>query len=376
MNPSQQEKLDYIRLARSQNIGPSTFFRLIEIFSSAKKAIENFDDFLASSGAVKKIKLLSNSDAQKELMKVEKFGAEILIFCQEEYPRLLREIPDPPPILTVKGRKELLDQSSIAVVGPRNASFNATAFAKKIAADLAQNSIIVASGLAKGVDAAAHKASVHNGTIAFIAGGIDNIYPPENKNLYQEIFEKGLIVSEQAFSSPPKPANFIQRNRLISGISLGTAVIEAGLKSGSLTTARFALDQGREIYSVPGSPLDVRCLGTNRLIKEGARVLENIDDIMGDFYDIQERFSEVGILREPDFEEFKFPEFKMPSNNEIKDLREEILSKLSFTPISIEDISEEMQISSRLINIALTQLELLDKIEISSNKVYLKSSFS
>ncbi len=370
---STQEKIDWIRLTRSENIGRSLFFNLIKIFGSVQEALDKVVDFAKQGGLGRSIKLCEKVEAEKELNETTKFGAEILIFNEKKYPRLLREIPDPPPLITVKGRQELFDCDSIAVVGPRNASFNGIAFAKKISQDLSQNSIVTVSGLARGVDAAAHKAAIDFGTIAVIAGGIDHIYPKENEELYHRISKLGLLVSETAFGAPPKGGNFVQRNRLISGLSLGVIVVEAGAKSGSLITARYASEQGREVFAVPGSPLDPRSHGTNRLIKDGARMLETIDDVLEDFIGLRARFSDVGKLREPEVEEFIAPPSKMPSDDDIKKVREEILSRLNFTPIAVVDIIEHLQMPARLINIALVQLELADKIEINFDKINLKN---
>lgn len=367
-----QDKIDYLRLVRSENVGRSTFFRLIDIFSSASKALEQVYDFAKEGGLNRKINILSKDEAEKEIIATQKFGAEIITFDEEIYPQLLREIPDPAPILTIKGKTEFFLKDSIAVVGPRNASFNGLSFAKKIAGDLGQNSIVVTSGLARGVDASAHKAALATGTIAVIAGGIDNIYPTENKELFSKISTQGLLISEQSFGSPPKPANFVQRNRLISGLSLGVIIVEAGMKSGSLTTARFAAEQGREVFAVPGSPLDPRSFGTNRLIKDGAKMVENIDDVLEDFLFLKTKFNRSGKLSEPESEDFQGLEIKMPSDVDIKKIREEIFSKLSSNPISIEEIIEELQLSSRLVNIAVVQLELANKIEVNFGKVVLK----
>jgi DNA processing protein len=321
----------------------------------------------------REIKICSEKEVEKEIENSKKIGAEIILFCEEKYPRLLREIEDPAPILTVKGKTEFLNQHAIAVVGPRNASFNGVAFARKIAADLCDNSLIVTSGMAKGIDAAAHEASLNSGTIAVIAGGIDHIYPTENTDLYHKIAKQGLIVSESPFGVPPKGGNFIQRNRIISGLSLGVVVVEAGLRSGSLTTARFAGEQGREIFSVPGSPFDPRCHGTNRLIKQGAKLTENIDDILEELVALKARFGESGMMQEPEVEDFIAPIPKMPSDDDIRKVREEILTKLSFVPISIEAIITELRVPPRLVNIAVIQLELADKAEVRFGKVALKA---
>jgi len=371
-NISLQERINWIRLARSENVGKSTFFRLLDFYGSTQNALEKISEHAFQGGLGRKIKICLESEAEKELKISQKFGAEIVIFCEENYPRLLREIDDPAPIITVKGKVEFLNQYGVAVVGPRNASFNGIAFARKIAADLGENSLIVTSGLAKGIDGAAHAAALNSGTIAVIAGGIDHIYPSENTELYHQISKQGLIVSETPFGMPPKGGNFIQRNRIISGMSLGVVVVEAGLRSGSLTTARFAAEQGREVFSVPGSPFDPRCHGTNRLIKEGARLTEGINDILEEILNMKNLFDKVGIMQEPDVEDFAMPISKTPSEDDVKKVREEIFSKLSFTPISIEAIIQELQVSPRLVNIAVIQLELADKVEVRFGKVGLK----
>ncbi len=369
---SVSEKLNWIRLIRSENVGQSTFFRLLKIFGSAGSALNQVSDFAFQGGVERQIKVCSQHDAEKELANSQKFGAEIVFFCEENYPRLLREIPDPAPILTVRGQINFLNQNAIAVVGPRNASFNGIAFARKIAQELGENSLLVTSGLARGIDAAAHAGALASGTIAVIAGGINHIYPQENTELYRKIYARGLVVSESPFNAPPKGGNFVRRNRIISGLSLGVVVVEAGLKSGSLTTARFAVEQNREVFAVPGSPLDPRCLGTNRLIKQGAKLTENIDDILEEIVALKFKFGEAGILREPEAEGFVGPAPKLPTDSEVQKIRQEIFVRLSAVPTSIEEIIQEMQVPARLVNIALVQLELADKVEISFGKVVLR----
>ena len=369
---SPHEKLCSLRLARSENIGKSTFFRLVKIFGSPQKALEQVADYSASGCLGRKIKVCSAEDAEKELINSQNFGAEILTFFDEKYPRLLRDIPDPAPVLTVKGNIDFFDRDTIAIVGPRNASFGAINFAKKIASELAEHSIITVSGMARGVDTSAHKASLANGTIAVIAGGIDHIYPKENDELYAAISKQGLLVSENSFGMPPKGGNFVQRNRIISGLSFGVVVVEAGLKSGSLITARFAAEQGREVFSMPGSPFDPRCHGTNRLIKDGAKMIENIDDILEELPALRSRLRKMGMLKEPEVKEFIAPAPKMPEDDDVKKVRQELLRKLSFVPVEIEEIILELGCSSRIVNIALVQLELGEKIEVRLGKVVLK----
>ncbi len=363
------EQLNCLRLARSENIGKSTFFRLLKIFGSAQAALEQLPSFAASGGLKRKIKIFSSQEAELEIENTKNFGAEILTFFDENYPQLLRQISDPAPILTIKGNAEFFYQTTIAIVGPRNASFVAINFAKKIALELGQHSIVTVSGLARGIDCAAHQGSILSGTIAVIAGGIDHIYPAENAKLYDAISKQGLLVSENAFGTPPKGGNFVQRNRIISGLSLGVVVVEAGLKSGSLLTAKFAKEQGREVFAVPGSPFDARCLGTNRLIKDGAKMFENINDVLEELPRLKAKFKKTQILCEPDLAAFESPLQKMPSDSEIAKIRQEIFAKLSTFPTTIEEIIFATGAPARLVNIALVQLELAEKIEVNFGKV-------
>ncbi len=369
-----QEKLNWLRLARSENIGKSTFFRLIEIFGSVENALARVKDYAKEGGLRREIKIISVRQAEEELKNTTKFGAEIILFSDSNYPKLLREISDPPPVLTIKGNKDFLNRDAIAIVGPRNASYNAIAFAKKIALELGQNSLITVSGMARGVDAAAHEASILSGTIGVIAGGINNIYPKQNTNLFKEVLDRGLLISENYFGAPPKGGNFVQRNRIIAGLSFGVVVVEAGLRSGSLITAKFAINQGREVFAVPGSPFDPRCQGANRLIKDGAKMVEDIDDILEELSDLRLRFGNVKTLREPEFEEFISPQAKMPLDDDIRKVRDEILARLSFSPTSINQIIEETSMPIRVINIALVQLELAEKIIIDAGGIYLNIS--
>lgn len=365
---TETERLNWIRLARSSNIGSVTFFRLMEIFGSAQEALEKTPELVAQAGARKKVIISSLRDAENEVAQVKKFGAEILLFGDEDYPRLVREIYDPAPLLTIFGRKDLLNQDLIGVVGPRNATFHACKFAEKIAEDLGQNGVTIASGLARGVDAAAHRGSLKTGTVAVIAGGMGDIYPAENAKLYQQIYEEGIVISEVPFGVKPLGANFIQRNRIISGMSYGVVVVEAGMQSGSLTTARFALEQGREVFAVPGSPMDPRCLGSNMLLEDGAIFTQNASRVLKEMAGMKARFSEAGKLAEPEGIDFIAPPLKIPSDADLNKTREEVLQKIGFVAVSIEDIIAEVQLPARLVNIALVQLELAEIITVNSGR--------
>lgn len=366
---TEAERLNWVRLVRSANIGSVTFFRLIEIFGSAQEALEKTPELVAQAGARKKVVISSARDAENEIAQVKKFGAEILLFGDEDYPRLVREIYDPAPMLTIFGRKELLNQDSIGVVGPRNATFHACKFAEKIAEDLGQNGITIVSGLARGVDAAAHRGALKTGTVAVIAGGISDIYPSENAKLYQQIYEAGIVISEVPFGFKPLGSNFIQRNRIISGMSYGVVVVEAGMQSGSLATARFALEQGREVFAVPGSPMDPRCLGSNMLLEDGAIFTQNASRVLKEMSGMKARFSEAGKLAEPEGPEFIVPPSKIPSDADLNKARAEILQRIGFVAVKIEEIIAQVGLSARLVNIALVQLELAEIITVNSGYV-------
>lgn len=376
-NNSSQERVNYLRLARSENVGKTTFFRLLNIFGSAEKSLEQISSCAKNGGLKRNIKIASQAQIEQELEKTKNFGAEILLFNDKKYPRLLREISDPPPTITIKGDLELLERDIVAIVGPRNASMHGIAFARKIALELSQNSVTVVSGMARGIDSAAHESSILGGTVAVLAGGVNHIYPKSNEDLYQKITKHGLIMSENPFNFAPKGGNFIQRNRIISGLSFATLVIEAGLRSGSLKTAKYALNQGREVFAVPGSPFDERCQGSNGLIKDGANMLENIDDILSQLPSMRARFSEVGKISDSEImnDEFLIPNLQEPKDEDIKKIRDEILLKLSFAPIAIDQIITEFNIAPRLVNIAIVELELAEKIEVNLGKVSLKIPF-
>jgi DNA processing protein len=360
--PSKKEIIDWLQLSRSENIGPITFFKILEHFGSVENALANFDNFLNSSKNSQKIKLCERSIAIEEFEKTENFGGKILIFSDPLYPQLLREIPDSPPLITVKGDLDLLSQEKIAVVGPRNASFNALLYAKKFTLLLGQSSVISVSGMARGVDTAVHEASILSGTIAVLAGGINNIYPQENTNLYQQISKCGLILSEMPFDYIPKGPNFIQRNRLVSGLSIATVVIEAGLKSGSLATARFASEQNREIFAVPGSPFDPRCHGTNRLIKEGANIVTEVEDILSattkkNYY--HKKTAQISQIKK----EYNF------SNDQVSNARQKILEKLNSEPTNIDSLIFQLQIPINLFNTAVMELEIDNQVAVNYGKI-------
>jgi DNA processing protein len=274
---SDSERRAWLRLARTEHVGPVTFQSLITRFGSAAAALEELPR-LAQRGGGRNFVL--PDDCDRELEALAKLGGRMIASCEAEYPRGLAALDAPPPLISVLGHPHLLQKEMIAVVGARNASALARKFADMLARELGFAGLVVVSGLARGIDAAAHEAALAVGTVAVVAGGVDIVYPPENEKLYAAIKNQGVIVSEMRLGEAPQARHFPRRNRIISGLARGVVVVEAAEKSGSLITAGCALDQGREIFAVPGSPLDPRAKGANRLIREGATLTESAEDIL------------------------------------------------------------------------------------------------
>lgn len=364
------ETIDILRLIRSENIGPKTFFSLIKFFGSATKALENAQDFSLRGGKSKPIKLYSKEHALKELESLEKHKCSLITYKDSNYSELLSQISDPPPVLSYKGNISLLNHNKIiAIVGARNSSVNARSFASNLSKDLTKSGYVTTSGLARGIDTSVHSSSISS-TIAIIAGGIDHIYPPENKNLYAEIAENGLLLAELPVGFKPLSQHFPQRNRIISGLALATIVIEAGLKSGSLITANFALEQNREVFAAPGFPLDPRCIGSNRLIKNGAYLLENADDIILNVLS-NDRLKES--LKEGE-KYFNSLNLNMGNNNiQITDKdRKLVIELLSASDTTIDLIAKESKLDLPILYTIFLELELAGKIIRSAgNKISL-----
>lgn len=269
--------IDILQLINSDGIGAVSFYKYVKKFGSAKAALENIDA---------KKRIFSKAQAEDEIAKAQKNNAKIIAYNSSEYPQSLLEIPDAPPVLYVKGNEKLLNHHlNVAIVGARNASINGRKIASRIAYDLTQNNVLVVSGMARGIDTSAHKGAMYalnqkGPTIAVLGTGVDEIYPLENTELYEQIVEQGLLISEFSMGTPAQVSNFPRRNRIISGLCLGTLVVEATLKSGSLITARTALEQNKEVFAVPGSPLEPRSGGPNQLIRDGAVLTESANDIL------------------------------------------------------------------------------------------------
>ena len=369
----QQEHENIIRLIRSSNVSPRLFFRLISFFGSPKAALEHISDLSKSNirdSKGKFIRVFSKNDFDKEMNKLEKIGAKVLTFIDPLYPNLLLQMPDPPPVLIYKGNVNLLTKNVISIVGSRNASLASQSFASHIAKTIVQvQDIVTCSGFAKGIDYCVHKSSVKN-TIAVFAGSVSNIYPKEHEKLYHEIIEEGgVIVSEQPEGSKLFAHHFPLRNRIISGLSLTVVVIEAGVKSGALITAKCALEQGKEVMVAPGSPMDKRCLGSNKLIKEGAFVLSGPEDIIENIQSlcmIKNRMQEDNNI-------FSQKKHKFQTHNVTNSGKQKVLNALSSVPTTIEDILSCIDLDIQSLYFILIELELEDKISrISNNQVVLK----
>jgi len=274
-----EDLVDRLRLARTPGIGPVTHRQLIARFGSPAAALAAVPD-LARRGGGKAPTLYPRDEAQRELARVDKLGARFLALGQGLYPRLLAELEDAPPLLTAKGNLALLDRQAIAIVGARNASAAACRFARGLAYDLGQNDVVVVSGLARGIDSAAHDGALDTGTVGVVAGGIDIFYPPENQDRQTAMYERGLVLAEMPPGTEPRARHFPYRNRIIAGIASGTVLVEAAPKSGSLITARLAAEAGREVMAVPGSPLDPRAQGCNQLIRDGATLIQSAADVI------------------------------------------------------------------------------------------------
>ena len=274
-----EDLIDRLRLLRTPGIGPVTFRQLIMRFGTPAAALEAVPE-LARRGGGKAPAIRSVAEAEREVARVEKLGARFLALGQGLYPRLLAELEDAPPLLIAKGNLNLLDRQSVAIVGARNASAAACRFARGLAHDLGQQDLIIVSGLARGIDSAAHDGALATGTVGVIAGGIDIFYPPENQGRQEAMSEQGLVLAEMPPGTEPRARHFPYRNRIIAGMSGGTVVVEAAPRSGSLITARLAAEAGREVMAVPGSPLDPRAQGCNQLIRDGATLIQNAADVV------------------------------------------------------------------------------------------------
>lgn len=371
------EKVARLRLARSEGIGPVALARLLGRFGSAEAAIEALPRLARAGGAKAEPTLASQAEAEDEIAKIQKLGGSMLVLGENGYPALLAELPDPPGALAVLGDPCHLAARSVAVVGARNASINGQRVAATLAAELARAGLGVVSGLARGVDAAAHGGALDAGgiTVAAVAGGIDKPYPPEHAGLQKRIAEGGAVLAEAPLGTEPQARHFPRRNRLIAGLSLGVVVVEAAPKSGSLLTARLALEQGRELFAVPGSPLDPRARGANDLIRQGAHLTESADDVLANLPDSPRR---EGLARLPLFARGPAPvraaeeTLPLPSPMETDRARPQIVDLLGPSPVPIDDLLRLSGITAAALAEVLLELDLAGRLErLPGNRVAL-----
>ena len=350
------EKLDWLRLIRSDNVGPITFFRLLERFGSAAAALDALPALARRGG--RQTKVCSKASAEQEMAMGDRLNASLLAKGEPGYPPLLAHIEDPPPLLYVIGNAHLLERDAVAVVGARNASLNGRRFARQLCRDLGRGGLVVVSGMARGIDASAHDGALETGTVAVIAGGIDVVYPKENAALHDQVRERGVMISEMEPGTVPLGRHFPRRNRLISGMALGVTVIEATPRSGSLITARMGLEQGREIFAVPGSPLDPRAKGCNDLIRSGALLIDSADDILEAIKSMVSR-----PLHEPEPVDFATSPPEPADQGALSAARPEIVECLSPSPVSVDEIIRNCQFSLAVVSTVLLELELAGRLE-------------
>lgn len=356
-HPSPRDRLDRLRLIRSENVGPTTYHHLVRHFGSAGAALAALPD-LARRGGRAKIAICPAAEAERELEAVDAAGARLVTPGEAGYPPRIAELADAPPLLTVKGDPALLAKAMVAVVGARNASASGQRFARQIAADLGAAGLVVVSGLARGVDAAAHQGALASGTLAVVAGGLDVVYPPENRALHEAIAERGALLAELPVGTVPQARHFPRRNRLISGAALGVVVIEAAERSGSLITARMAAEQGREVFAVPGSPLDPRCKGTNGLIRQGALLTEGAADVLDAL-----RPSLGAAVRETPPPPPPAPSARTEDGWDDDASRRQVVDRLGPTPVDADELLRQCELTAGALATILLELELAGRLD-------------
>lgn len=347
------DRIARLRLIRSATIGPVTYRQLLARFGSAQAALAAIPD-LAARGGGRAPRLVTQAEAEREVETVARLGAHYLFLGQEGYPALLAEAEAAPPVLIVKGETGVLDRRAVAIVGARNASAAACRFARGLAQALGEAGLLVVSGLARGIDSAAHDGALETATAAVIAGGIDIVYPPENEERQRAVADRGLLIAEMPPGTEPRARHFPWRNRIIAGLATGTVVIEAAPKSGSLITARLAADYGREVMAVPGSPLDPRAQGCNLLIREGATLIQSAEDVLEAI-----RPSEIPRPHRP----APPREAATPVADAGDADRAALASLLGPTPVPVDELIRQSGLAPALVPTILLELELAGRLE-------------
>lgn len=368
---SEDQRLAWLRLIRSEQVGPVTFRELINHFGTATEALEALPELARKGGKARRIRIASAGEVEKELALAERFGAKFIGLGEPEYPAWLKTVDGAPPLILAKGQLALLKQPMVAIVGARNCSIIGRKMTIKIARELGSAGYCIASGLARGIDGVAHEAALSSGTVAVLAGGLDRIYPPEHESLAEQVATNGCLVSEMPLGWTPRAQDFPRRNRIVSGLSLGTIVVEAAKKSGSLITAQLALKQNREVFAVPGSPMDPRAAGPNDLIRNGANLVTSGQDVMDALKPIH-----GDVLQNPpssSFQEGNSSENRDPTVND----RDIIREALSTTPVEIDELIRHTGLSSGIIYLILLELDLAGQLaRHSGNKVSVTDALS
>jgi DNA processing protein len=393
-----QQRFDWLRLLRSENVGPRTFRALITNCGGARAALTALPDLARRGGARRPIRVAPAEEIEKELVAARRLGVRYIGLGETDYPSALQEIDSAPPILALKGRADALRKAAVAIVGSRNASAAGLTFAERLARSLGQAGYVIVSGLARGIDQRAHFASLETSTIGVLAGGHGKPYPSEAVPLMERMVESGAILSEMPIEWEPRGRDFPRRNRIVSGLALGIVVVEAARGSGSLITAKFALEQNRQIFAVPGSPLDPRAEGTNDLLKQGASICTSADDVLTALEPV--RSSDLAFMREtggetgeplwgeqalygvdPDstprtqpgdeFDDVGGTPYRIGDESEAA--RERIAALLGPSPITLDELARAAETSARAVRVALLELELAGRVEYSGDRVALRA---
>jgi DNA processing protein len=387
---TESQRFDWLRLIRSENVGPRTFQALIRNCGGAGAALKALPDLARRGGAVKPIRLATIEEVERELKAARQVGARFVALGEPDYPPALSQIDSAPPILALRGDAQTFRQAAVAIVGSRNASAAGLTFAERLAHAIGRAGYVIVSGLARGIDQRAHHASLETGAIAVLAGGHARPYPPEAAPLIARIAESGAVISEMPIEWEPRGRDFPRRNRIVSGMALGTVIVEAARGSGSLITARFAAEQNREVFAVPGSPLDPRAEGTNDLLRDGANLCARAEDVLNVLEPMRAR-DPFSILREGLFGSIGSPwddhglsgndpgstprlgpagdptpaSFDLATRDAPSSIRARVLELLSPSPISIDELVRAAEASIREVRIVLLELELAGRLEAS-----------
>ncbi len=361
-----EQRLNWLRLIRSENVGPVIFRELINHFGGSGAALEAIPQLSRSGGARREIKICSLRAAQAELKLAGRLGASLVALGEPDYPAWLASVDAPPPLIQVKGKLELLQRPMIAIVGARNGSAIGQKFTRMLAVDLGREGFVIASGLARGIDTAAHVSSLERGTLAVLAGGIDSVYPPENAELQEAIGTQGVLLSEMPVGYRPRGKDFPRRNRLVSGVSVAVIVVEAANRSGSLITARLAGEQGREVFAVPGNPLDPRAGGTNKLLRDGAGLVTCAEDVVSVLAPILGRSAAPTSPNGISFESAAVSPIKVdvgPSE------RERVIGALGVSPVDVDEVIRSTRLPARQVQVILLELDLAGRLERHGNQL-------